>query len=156
MEKLMREVKAQLESWPAWLEAKTVVLAVSGGVDSMVMLRLMHELAWCEAFRRPAPTHRHRPCDAQRCTNSAFGRSHQRARFRSGSRHPRKPRHHDGRQNRYRHRPPPLHHRRDGQAHRLGQRPHHRRRQPRRTPRKTRPLRQTLGAPKRRFLERTR
>ena len=44
MEKLMREVKAQLESWPAWLEAKTVVLAVSGGVDSMVMLRLMHEL----------------------------------------------------------------------------------------------------------------
>ncbi|WP_303765860.1 tRNA lysidine(34) synthetase TilS [Abiotrophia defectiva] len=44
MEKLMREVKAQLESWPAWLEAKTVVLAVSGGVDSMVMLRLMNEL----------------------------------------------------------------------------------------------------------------
>ena len=40
----MREVKAQLESWPAWLEAKTVVLAVSGGVDSMVMLRLMNEL----------------------------------------------------------------------------------------------------------------
>ena len=31
----------------------------------------------------------------------------------------------DGRQNRHRHRPPPLHHRSDGQAHCLGQRSHH-------------------------------
>ena len=42
------------------------------------------------------------------------------------------------------------------QAHRLGQRPHHRRRQPRRTVGKTRPLRQTLGAPERRLFKRTR
>lgn len=40
MEKLMREVKAQLESWPAWLEAKTVVLAVSGGVDSLSLIHI--------------------------------------------------------------------------------------------------------------------
>ena len=42
------------------------------------------------------------------------------------------------------------------QAHRLGQRPHHRRRQPRRTVGKTRFVRQTLGAPERRFFKRTR
>ena len=44
MERLMREVKAQLESLSAWQTTKKIVLAVSGGVDSMVLLRLMHEL----------------------------------------------------------------------------------------------------------------
>lgn len=44
MEKLLRTVKAQLESWKEWQDAQTIVLAVSGGVDSMVLLRLMRDL----------------------------------------------------------------------------------------------------------------
>lgn len=44
MEKLLRTVKAQLESWPEWHSAQTVVVAVSGGVDSMVLLKLMRDL----------------------------------------------------------------------------------------------------------------
>ncbi|MDO4431719.1 MAG: tRNA lysidine(34) synthetase TilS [Aerococcaceae bacterium] len=44
MEKLMRTVKSQLENWQEWQQAKTIVLAVSGGVDSMVLLKMLYEL----------------------------------------------------------------------------------------------------------------
>ncbi|MCW6663737.1 tRNA lysidine(34) synthetase TilS [Aerococcaceae bacterium NML190073] len=44
MEKLLRTVKAQLESWSEWHSAQTIVVAVSGGVDSMVLLKVMRDL----------------------------------------------------------------------------------------------------------------
>ena len=51
---------------------------------------------------------------------------------------------------------PPLHHRRDGQAHRLGQRPYRRTRHSCRTSGAKRTVCQTVVAPKRRLFERTR
>lgn len=44
MEALLRQVKQQLDSWKEWGDSKRIVLAVSGGVDSMVLLHVMSEI----------------------------------------------------------------------------------------------------------------
>lgn len=40
----MNRVYSQLRSWPEWHRSRRIVLAISGGVDSMVLLRLMIEI----------------------------------------------------------------------------------------------------------------
>ena len=50
MEALLRQVKQQLESWPEWKSAHKIVLAISGGVDSMVLLDLMSEMVKLQEY----------------------------------------------------------------------------------------------------------
>lgn len=51
MEALLRQVKQQLESWSEWGTSRKIVLAVSGGVDSMVLLHIMSELVKLQEYR---------------------------------------------------------------------------------------------------------
>ncbi|MGF3071977.1 tRNA lysidine(34) synthetase TilS [Facklamia sp. P12945] len=51
MEATFRQFKNKVESWPGWEECKTIVLAISGGVDSMVLLHLMIELVQLNEYR---------------------------------------------------------------------------------------------------------
>lgn len=44
MEKTIAKVKNQLDSWKEWQQAKVVLLAVSGGVDSVVLFDIIHKL----------------------------------------------------------------------------------------------------------------
>lgn len=50
MEALLRQVKRQLESWIEWENSQKIVLAVSGGVDSMVLLHIMSELVKLQEY----------------------------------------------------------------------------------------------------------
>lgn len=51
MEPILRQFKTQLETWPEWQTAQKIVLAVSGGVDSMVLMRLMLELCHLQEYK---------------------------------------------------------------------------------------------------------
>lgn len=51
MEALLRQVKQQLESWSEWESSQKIVLAVSGGVDSMVLLHIMSELVKLQEYK---------------------------------------------------------------------------------------------------------
>lgn len=51
MDNLLRQVKNQLESWEEWHKVKTIVLAISGGVDSMVLMQLMLELMSLQEYQ---------------------------------------------------------------------------------------------------------
>lgn len=51
MEKIIRLVRQQLAQWPSWHEAKTIVVAVSGGVDSMVLWYVMREIVKLQAYQ---------------------------------------------------------------------------------------------------------
>ncbi|MGX7074796.1 tRNA lysidine(34) synthetase TilS [Globicatella sanguinis] len=44
MEKTIVKVKNQLDAWKEWQQAKVVLLAVSGGVDSVVLLDIIYKL----------------------------------------------------------------------------------------------------------------
>lgn len=50
MEILLRQVKRQLESWSEWETSRKIVLAVSGGVDSMVLLQIMSEIVKLQEY----------------------------------------------------------------------------------------------------------
>lgn len=52
MESVLRQFKTKIESWKEWHECKVVVLAISGGVDSMVLLHLMLELTRLQEYRQ--------------------------------------------------------------------------------------------------------
>lgn len=41
MEDLFKQVKQQLNEWPEWKKSKRIMLAISGGLDSMVLLSLI-------------------------------------------------------------------------------------------------------------------
>ncbi len=99
-----------------------------------------------EAFRRPAPARSHRPRIAEERTHPGARRSHLSARFRSGSGHPGKSLHLDGRQDSDRRRPSAFNHRRHGPPGGHGPGPHRRGRQPPRLAQERRPLRQSVAA----------
>ena len=50
MEALLRQVKRQLESWSEWETSRKIILAVSGGVDSMVLLQIMSEIVKLQEY----------------------------------------------------------------------------------------------------------
>ena len=113
-------------------------------------LRRARRRARREALRRPAAAHRDRARDAEGRADPAARRGHQRARQRGRGRDPAEPLPADGRQDRGRHRAPPVHHRRDGPPDRDGQGPHRRGRRPPHAARARRPLCAPVGAPERR------
>lgn len=51
MENALRQLKTQLEAWPQWHTSSSVVLAISGGVDSMCLLHLMLELFQLQEYQ---------------------------------------------------------------------------------------------------------
>lgn len=51
MEPLLRQVKQQLDSWPEWVNSQRIVLAVSGGVDSMVLLHVMCKVVALQEYQ---------------------------------------------------------------------------------------------------------
>ena len=51
MEPLLRQVKQQLDAWPEWTDSKRIVLAISGGVDSMVLLHVMCKLVALQEYK---------------------------------------------------------------------------------------------------------
>lgn len=48
---VLRRIKNQLDSWSQWQKSKTTVLAVSGGVDSMVLLDAMLNLVQMQEYQ---------------------------------------------------------------------------------------------------------
>ena len=104
-----------------------------------------------QAFRRPAPAHRHRPRDPEERADPGARRGHLLARQRGRGRDPGEPRHADGRQDRDRHRAPALDHRADGPPRRDRPRPHRRAGHARRTAAHRRALRRAVAAAVRRL-----